>query len=109
VWTFFYGSYINFDVLKEVDLVPESWEVARLGGFDIRIEPRANLVRPTLPMWSGSWPLPGRMDFPSGTWIAWLSSCPDLLRLLTECRLAWALQPLGTDVEHFAETRPVTM
>jgi hypothetical protein len=45
VWTFFDGSYINFDVLKEVDLVPESWEVARLGGFDIRIEPRANLVR----------------------------------------------------------------
>ncbi len=45
MWTFFYGSYINFDVLKGVDLVPESWEVARLGGFDIRIEPRANLVR----------------------------------------------------------------
>jgi hypothetical protein len=45
VWTFFYGSYINFEVLKEVDLVPESWEVARLGGFDIRIGPRANLVR----------------------------------------------------------------
>ncbi len=45
VWTFFYGSYINFEVLKEVDLVPESFEVARLGGFDIRIEPRANLVR----------------------------------------------------------------
>ncbi len=44
VWTFFYGSYINFEVLKEVDLVPENWEVARLGGFDIRIEPRANLV-----------------------------------------------------------------
>jgi hypothetical protein len=45
VWTFFYGSYINFDVLKEVDLVPQEWEVARLAGFDIRIEPRANLVR----------------------------------------------------------------
>ncbi len=45
VWTFFYGSYINFEVLKEVDLVPESWEVARLAGFDIRIQPRANLVR----------------------------------------------------------------
>jgi hypothetical protein len=45
VWTFFYGSYINFDVLKDVDLVPEKWEVARLAGFDIRITPRANLVR----------------------------------------------------------------
>lgn len=45
VWTFFYGSYIDFDVLKEVDLIPQEWEVARLAGFDIRIEPRANLIR----------------------------------------------------------------
>jgi hypothetical protein len=45
VWTFFYGSYINIDVLKEVELEPEAWEVARLHGYDIRIEPRANLVR----------------------------------------------------------------
>jgi Gamma-glutamyl cyclotransferase, AIG2-like len=45
VWTFFYGSYINFDVLKEVGLVPTQWEVARLSGYDIRIEPRANLIR----------------------------------------------------------------
>ena len=45
VWAFFYGSYINFAVLREVDLVPERWEVARLDGFDIRIQPRANLVR----------------------------------------------------------------
>jgi hypothetical protein len=45
VWVFFYGSYINFDVLKEVDLVPEAWEVARAPGFDIRIAPRANLIR----------------------------------------------------------------
>ena len=44
VWVFFYGSYINFSVLREVDLVPERWEVARLDGFDIRIQPRANLV-----------------------------------------------------------------
>jgi hypothetical protein len=28
-----------------VDYVPENWEVARLAGFDIRIHPRANLVR----------------------------------------------------------------
>ena len=45
VWTFFYGSYINFDVLQEVELVPEHYEVARLSGFDIRIQPLANLVR----------------------------------------------------------------
>lgn len=45
VTTFFYGSYINFEVLKEVDLVPESYEVARLYGFDIQINPLANLVR----------------------------------------------------------------
>ena len=44
VWVFFYGSYMNFAVLREVDLVPERWEVARLDGFDIRIQPRANLV-----------------------------------------------------------------
>ncbi|NUP06036.1 MAG: gamma-glutamylcyclotransferase [Polyangiaceae bacterium] len=45
VWVFFYGSYINVAVLKEVDLVPGALEVARLPGFDIRIAPRANLVR----------------------------------------------------------------
>jgi len=45
IWTFFYGSYINLDVLREVDYVPEKWEVARLLGFDIFIRPRANLVR----------------------------------------------------------------
>jgi hypothetical protein len=45
VWTFFYGSYINLSVLREVNYVPEKWEVARLAGFDIRIQPRANLVR----------------------------------------------------------------
>jgi cation transport regulator ChaC len=45
VWTFFYGSYMNFEVLKEVGLVPEQFEVAKLSGFDLRIQPRANLVR----------------------------------------------------------------
>ena len=45
VWTFFYGSYINFDVLKEVELIPDQYEVARLAGYAIRIEPLANLVR----------------------------------------------------------------
>jgi hypothetical protein len=45
VWAFFYGSYMNPDVLREVNLVPVEWEVARLQGFDISIRPRANLVR----------------------------------------------------------------
>ena len=44
VWVFFYGSYINLDVLREVNLVPGEHEVVTLSGFDIRIEPRANLV-----------------------------------------------------------------
>jgi hypothetical protein len=42
---FFYGSFINRQVLAEVDLVPDCVEVARLWGFDIRIKPLANLVR----------------------------------------------------------------
>ena len=45
VWTFFYGSYMNLDVLREVNLVPAQHEVAQLDGFDLRIGPRANLVR----------------------------------------------------------------
>ena len=45
VWVFLYGSFINREVLAEVDLIPERFEVARLSGFDIRIQPLANLVR----------------------------------------------------------------
>jgi cation transport regulator ChaC len=45
VWVFFYGSYMNREVLKEVNLVPERWETARLSSFDIIIRPRANLIR----------------------------------------------------------------
>lgn len=44
IWAFFYGAYMNFDVLKEVNLVPQDVEVARLGGFDISIKPLVNLV-----------------------------------------------------------------
>lgn len=44
VWVFFYGSYMNADVLASLDLVPQRVEIARLAGFDIRIEPLANLV-----------------------------------------------------------------
>ncbi len=45
IWTFFYGSYMNLDVLKEADYVPRRHEPARLPGFDISIGPLANLVR----------------------------------------------------------------
>jgi hypothetical protein len=47
VRVFFYGSYMNRAVLREVGFVPDSFEVARLDGFDIGIEPRANLVAAT--------------------------------------------------------------
>jgi len=42
--TFFYGSYINQSVLRGLGLEPADIEVARLDGYDIRIEPLANLV-----------------------------------------------------------------
>jgi len=45
VRTFFHGSYMNFDVLREVNYIPEKWAVAKLSGFDIVIRPRANLLR----------------------------------------------------------------
>lgn len=44
VWTFFYGSFINRDVLRQVGYFLEQFEVAHLSGFDIRIQPLANLV-----------------------------------------------------------------
>jgi len=44
VVTFFYGSYINRAVLGEVELFPQRFEVARLPGYDISIQPLANLV-----------------------------------------------------------------
>lgn len=44
VWVFFYGSYINLDVLKEIDISPECFDIAKLSGFDIVIHPHANLI-----------------------------------------------------------------
>jgi hypothetical protein len=41
---FFYGSYINLDVLAEVDLHPDTVEVAYAAGFSFTIAPLANLV-----------------------------------------------------------------
>jgi hypothetical protein len=45
---FFYGSYLNRRVLAEVDLLPEEFAPALLPGYDLRIAPRANLVRSPL-------------------------------------------------------------
>ncbi len=45
VWVFFYGSYINPDVLDEVGLRFEQREVSILTGFDLIIAPHANLAR----------------------------------------------------------------
>jgi hypothetical protein len=42
---FFYGSYMNSEVLAEAGLVPDRLEPARLDGFDVEIRPLANLVR----------------------------------------------------------------
>jgi hypothetical protein len=44
VWVFFYGSFINRDVLRQYGVVLESFEVAKLNGFDITIQPLATLV-----------------------------------------------------------------
>ncbi len=44
VWTFFYGSNMNLEVLKRFDYVPDKVEVAVLPGFDVTIRPLANLV-----------------------------------------------------------------
>jgi len=45
VWVFFYGSYMNRDVLAEIGIKLEDLEVARLAGWHIQIHPRANVVR----------------------------------------------------------------
>lgn len=44
VWVFFYGSYINLNVLKEIDISPDFFDIAKLSGFEIVIQPRANLI-----------------------------------------------------------------
>lgn len=45
VWVFFYGSFINLDVLARGGLIPDKVEMACLWGYDIRIQPLANLIR----------------------------------------------------------------
>jgi cation transport regulator ChaC len=43
VWVFFYGSYINADVVAEANLEPRDIEVASLHGWGITIAPLANV------------------------------------------------------------------
>lgn len=45
VFTFFYGSYINKNVLKEAGITPDEFNTALLPGFDIIIKPYANLKK----------------------------------------------------------------
>lgn len=44
VWTFFYGSFMNPQVLAKADVHPTEAQRARLDGWDLRIAPRATLV-----------------------------------------------------------------
>ena len=44
VATFFYGSYMNRAVLREVRLTPEFWQAAKLSGYSLQIAPLANLI-----------------------------------------------------------------
>ena len=44
VWTFFYGSFMNPDVLVKADVRPTEAQMARLDGWDIKIAPRATLI-----------------------------------------------------------------
>ena len=43
ILVFFYGSYINPDVLKKVGYIPRKMEVAVLHGFELTITPLANI------------------------------------------------------------------
>lgn len=45
IYTFFYGSFINPDVLKQANFIAHSPETAKLYGYDIIIKPFANLIR----------------------------------------------------------------
>ena len=44
VHVFFYGSYMNFDVLAESSIDERPYKIAHLSGYRLRIGPFANLV-----------------------------------------------------------------
>ena len=45
VWVFFYGTFMDPDVLAEHGVIPTEVMPARLGGFELNVSPRANLIR----------------------------------------------------------------
>ncbi len=45
VWVFFYGTFLNRNVLVEHGITPTEVISARLNGFELYIRPRVNLVR----------------------------------------------------------------
>ena len=44
IWTFFYGSFMNSDVLAKADVHPTQRQMARLDGWELKIAPRATLI-----------------------------------------------------------------
>lgn len=44
VWVFFYGLFMDSEVLRKYGLEPEGWRVAKLPGYDMQIASRGNLV-----------------------------------------------------------------
>jgi hypothetical protein len=44
VWTFFYGSFMNPEVLAKADVYPTEQQRARLDGWELNIAPRATLI-----------------------------------------------------------------
>ena len=45
VQVFFYGLYMDFDVLRRFGDIPEVWEVAKLRGYDFRVASWGYLAR----------------------------------------------------------------
>ena len=45
---FFYGSYMNFDVLREVDIDKRAFEPSSISGYELTISPLANLRKKEL-------------------------------------------------------------
>lgn len=43
IWTFFYGSFMNPEVMSRVGHVAAQWEVSYVSGFEFSVAPRASL------------------------------------------------------------------
>jgi len=44
IWTFFYGSFMNSDVLAKADVHPTQRQMARLDGWELKIARHATLI-----------------------------------------------------------------